>query len=373
MNTTELSRKSERLMSLDVLRGFDMLWIIGGGALIVQLSQLESLSFLKPLATQMSHVDFEGFRFYDLIFPLFMFISGATIPYALLSKREKGIPVKKLQMLVLKRALILVILGVLYNGALQKGFANLRFASVLGQIGIAYLIGATIVLQSKSAGSHILWLIFIVILISVLQLFIPVPGYGAGWFDPVKGMNAYIDQKFLPGRIGSETYDRLGILCIISASMLVLSGYFTGRLLRFSKMSGSRKTLWMSSAGTLLILISLILSPVYPIIKNLWTMPFNFLSAGISLNLLAGFYYVIDVKKTGGKFFPKILFFFQVIGLNSITIYMATRIIPFREISKFFTGWLVEPFGGWIIILGAIAIEWYFLYFLYQKKIFLKV
>ena len=104
-----LSGKSERLMSLDVLRGFDMFWIIGGASLIIQLSQLESLSFLKPLAIQMTHVEFEGFRFYDLIFPLFMFISGVTIPYSLLSKREKGVPVKKLQMHVIKRALILVI------------------------------------------------------------------------------------------------------------------------------------------------------------------------------------------------------------------------------------------------------------------------
>lgn len=82
---------------------------------------------------------------------------------------------------------------------------------------------------------------------------------------------------------------------------------------------------------------------------------------------------MIDVKKIGGKVFSKILFFFQVIGLNSITIYMATRIIPFREVSRFFTGWLVAPLGEWIIILGAIVIEWYFLYFLYQKRIFLKV
>ncbi len=368
-----LSGKSERLMSLDVLRGFDMFWIIGGASLIIQLSQLESLSFLKPLAIQMTHVEFEGFRFYDLIFPLFMFISGVTIPYSLLSKREKGVPVKKLQMHVIKRALILVIFGILYNGALQKGFADLRYASVLGLIGVAYLIGATIVLQSKSIRTHVLWLAFIVILISTLQLFIPVPGYGAGWFDPVKGINAYLDQKLLPGRLVSGTFDRLGIVCMVSASMLILSGYFAGRLLRFSKLSGSRKALWMSAAGALLILIALILSPVYPIIKNLWTMTFNFLSAGISLILLALFYYVIDVKKIGGKVFSKILFFFQVIGLNSITIYMATRIIPFREVSRFFTGWLVAPLGEWIIILGAIVIEWYFLYFLYQKRIFLKV
>ncbi|WP_372932368.1 acyltransferase family protein [Mariniphaga sediminis] len=367
------SVKSERLMSLDVLRGFDMFWIIGGGALVVSLSKLNALSFLEPVAIQMRHVDFEGFRFWDLIFPLFMFISGVTIPFAILSKVEKGISKKSLQFRIVKRALILVILGLLYNGTLQKGFADMRFASVLGQIGLAYFIGATIVLQAKSVKVHALWLLVILAFISVLQLFVPVPGYGAGWFDPVKGMNAYVDQMLLPGRLSVGTYDRLGVLCIISASVLVLMGYFAGRLLRQPNITPNRKALYLLGTGVLFILFALVLAPVYPVVKSFWTTTFNFLTAGISLVLLAVFYYVIDVRKLRGRVFSHVLFFFKVIGLNSITIYMAARILPFREISGFFTGWLVEPAGTWIMIAGAITLEWLLLYYLYQQKIFLKV
>lgn len=360
-------------MSLDVLRGFDMFWIIGGGALVVSLSKLNALSFLEPVAIQMRHVDFEGFRFWDLIFPLFMFISGVTIPFAILSKVEKGISKKSLQFRIVKRAFILVILGLLYNGTLQKGFADMRFASVLGQIGLAYFIGATIVLQAKSVKVHALWLLVILAFISVLQLFVPVPGYGAGWFDPVKGMNAYVDQLLLPGRLSVGTYDRLGVLCIISASVLVLMGYFAGRLLRHQSITPNRKVLYLLGTGILFILFALVLAPVYPVVKSFWTTTFNFLTAGISMVLLAVFYYVIDVRKLRGRVFSQVLFFFKVIGLNSITIYMAARILPFREISGFFTGWLVEPAGAWIMIAGAITLEWLLLYYLYQQKIFLKV
>src|SRR5674476_702030 len=82
----------ERLQSLDVLRGFDMLWIIGGGSLIVALAEVTKWGWLQVIAGQLEHVEWAGFHFEDLIFPLFMFISGVAIPFALISKLEKKIP-----------------------------------------------------------------------------------------------------------------------------------------------------------------------------------------------------------------------------------------------------------------------------------------
>ncbi len=365
--------RSERLQSLDVLRGFDMFWIIGGGALIIYLSRLESFGWLEPIAAQMRHPEFEGFTFWDLIFPLFMFISGVTIPYAILSKVEKGAKKGSLQLKIFKRALLLVLFGILYNGTLQKGFADIRYASVLGQIGIAYLIGASIALNTKKWQIQVAWLLFITLFVTTLHLFIPVPGYGAGVFTPEGSMNAWVDQHFLPGTLSPGAYDRLGIICIISAAFLVLAGFFAGKILRSNQNSGSKKTLIFLISGILLILLGILLNPVYPIIKVIWTMSFNFLTLGISLVLLAIFYYVIDVRKTGGKIGSSLFFFFKVIGLNSITIYMGARIIPFRDISKFFTGWLMSPLGDWVMILGALILEWLLLYYLYKKKIFLRV
>lgn len=365
--------RSERLKSLDILRGFDMFWIIGGGSLIVYLSRIESLSWLEPLAEQMKHPEWIGFTFWDIIFPLFMLISGVTIPYAILSKKEKGVKTGLLQYKILKRAIILFVLGLLYNGLLQKTIVDVRFASVLGQIGFAYLIGASIILHSKNQKMIIFWLVLITLLVTALHLLIPVPGHGAGHFVPEKTMNAWIDQHFLPGKLSPGPYDRLGILCIISASFLVVTGYFAGSLIRNKKEEPTKKALILAGSGIAFIVIALVFAPVYPIIKVIWTMSFNFLTAGISLFLLAVFYYFIDVKSIKGHFISKIGLFFKVIGLNSITIYMAARIIPFRDISCFFTGWLIEPVGEWIIVAGIISVEWVLLYFLYKKNIFLKV
>lgn len=365
--------KYERLQSLDILRGFDMFWIIGGSTLVITLAKYDSLSWLQPLAEQMHHVSWEGFRFMDLIFPLFMFISGVAIPYAIGSKIDKGISKSLLQWKIIKRGLILVLFGILYNGALQKGFENLRYASVLGQIGLAYLFAATIFLHTKSIKARVLWLLGILLIITFLQLFIPVPEHGYGYLLPDRGINAWLDQLLLPGRLHGETYDPEGILCIVSATTVTLMGALTGSLLKTGSYSQLRKSLMLLISGVFLIILAVLLSPFYPVIKKVWTVTFNLLTAGISAVLLSIFYYFTDVKKCSGRICCKVSFFFKVIGLNSITIYMASRIIPFKNISMFFTGWLATYFGEWIIVIGIIFIEWILLYYLYRKNVFLRV
>ena len=119
-----------RLHSLDALRGFDMFWIIGGGELFQALARCYPNKGLQTIAEQMEHVPWAGFHFYDLIFPLFMFISGATIPIAILARLENGAPKKDLILKIARRSAILVILGIIFNGTLRDGFGNARYASV---------------------------------------------------------------------------------------------------------------------------------------------------------------------------------------------------------------------------------------------------
>ena len=364
---------TERLESLDVLRGFDMLWIIGGGSLIISLAKTTEWSWLQPLAEQMRHVKWEGFHFEDLIFPMFMFISGVAIPYAINSKVEKGVERKPLFIKILKRGIILVLLGILYNGALEKGFTNLRVASVLGQIGLGYLFAATINLYTKSFNARLYWLLGILGGIAILQLAVPVPGFGAGALSPEGGINAWIDQLFLPGRLHGVTFDPEGLLCTVSAISVTLMGSLAGSILRDGKPANTRKSIILAVSGAVLVSVAVLVSPFYPIIKAAWTVPFNLLTAGISSMLLSLFYFTIDVKPKTNKIVQYKLLFFKVIGMNSITIYLATRILNFTQVSRFFTGWLAAPLGDWIIILGAIALEWLLLYYLYKKKIFLRV
>ena len=140
----------ERLHSLDALRGFDMFWIVGGGALIGALAKATDWNWLHVLAEQTHHVEWNGFRAWDLIFPLFMFISGVAIPYAITSKQEKGIIRTVLIRKITRRMLLLVAFGLVYNGVLQNGFPGMRAASVLAQIGISYFFASLIVLYTSS-------------------------------------------------------------------------------------------------------------------------------------------------------------------------------------------------------------------------------
>jgi predicted acyltransferase len=369
-------KQPERLQSLDVLRGFDMLWIIGGGSLIIALAKATNWGWLEVIAGQMHHVSWAGFHFEDLIFPMFMFISGVAIPYAVTAKVEQGVNRKLLFNKILKRGILLVIFGIIYNGNLRRdfeGFSDMRIASVLGQIGLGYLFAATIVLYTKSFKTRVAWLIGIMSGIAILQLAIPVPGYGAGLLDPVGGMNAWLDRILMPGRLHGETFDPEGILCIGSAVSVTLMGALAGSVLRDGAPASKKKAATLAVAGAVLVTVALILSPVYPIIKAAWTVPFNMLAAGISTMLLSLFYFSIDVKEWNKGVMSYIVLFFKVIGMNSITIYIGRSIIDFDHASQFFLGFLSAPMGEWIIILGAIVIEWMVLYYLYQKKIFLRV
>ena len=362
-----------RLLSLDALRGFDMLWIIGGSGIINALAKNSDAGWLKALDLQMTHVTWNGFHFYDLIFPLFMFIAGIAIPFSVKAALSKNVPRKSLFLKVLRRMIILVILGILYNGVFKDGFENARYASVLGQIGIAYFFASVIFIYSKSFKANMYWLAGILLGVSTLQLFVPVPGFGAGVFTPEGSMNGYIDRLYLPGRLAyfNGIFDALGILSVVSAIGITLMGIAAGKILQNSSYSEYRKTGLLAGIGLISILVALALSPVYPIIKVCWTTTYNFLAGGISFILIALFYLIIDVWG-----YQKWSFFFRIIGMNSIFIYLFGRIVPVGIITGFFVGWLIKPLGGFGEVLGAIfivAAEWLLLWFMYKKKVFVKV
>jgi len=361
----------QRLLSLDTLRGFDMFWIIGGDILFKALGQQTNWLWAKAIATNMNHAEWQGFYGFDLIFPLFMFISGVAIPYALFSKLEKGTSKKTIYPKIFKRAFILIILGIIYNGGLNFQFENLRIASVLGQIGIAYLIASIIAINFRKFNSIMFWIIGILLGYTFLQLFVPVPEYGAGILTPEGSINSYIDRMLLPGQLYGKVFDPEGLLCIISASAITLMGTLAGIILRSNISTPYQKVMIFTIAGLSLLIIALFLNNWYPIIKSIWTSTFTLLTGGISFILLALFYLVIDIWK-----YQKWTFFFRVIGLNSIAIYMAVAIIHFQATSHFLFSGFASLFGDFktiILALGLICIEWLFLYFLYKKNIFIKI
>jgi len=368
-------KKQERLVSLDALRGFDMLWIAGGESLMVALAALTGWPALQWAAGQMEHVAWEGFRFYDNIFPLFLFIAGISMPFSILKRKQRGEDMRKIYLHLFQRLFLLILLGLIYNGIFRLNFEHQRYASVLARIGIAWFFAAVIVLNTSIRG-QVLWFFGILLAYWAVMKLVPVPGFGAGILTPEGNLSAFIDQKFLPGRLCCYEFgDNEGILSTFPAICTALMGALTGHLLisKNNKLNGLKKALIILAAGVVSMAVAKLWSLNFPIIKNLWTSSFVLFAGGLSLLMFGTFYLIIDVWG-----FKKWTFPFVVIGMNSITIYLLNSgIIDFEQMGKYFFGGLANHFSELVqpvvLISGIILCMWTFLYILYRNKIFLKV
>jgi len=364
---------NSRLRSLDALRGFDMFWIVGGEVLVSKLAHFTEWTWLNSLEKELHHVPWEGFLFYDFIFPLFLFLAGVALPYSIGRKLESGTAKWKLLVSVGKRVALLVLLGIVYNGGLALApLAETRICSVLGFIGIAYGLAAVIFLYSKPR-TMVAWAVGILLGYSAALSWIPVPDIGAGVFTPQGNLAAYIDQELFSWRLYQPTYDPQGLLPTLAATATALMGALTGHFLRNVNLSKLRKGLIMLAVGVLTLGLAHLWGSFEPIIKNMWTSSFMLLCAGWSLIFLSVFYLIIDVLGVW-----RWSFFFIVIGMNPILIYLATRMIPLQHTSGFIFNGMIQkffepPMHAWLGALAYVLTWWIILLYLHRKKCFLSV
>ncbi|PAW94428.1 DUF5009 domain-containing protein [Mucilaginibacter sp. MD40] len=363
----------ERLYSLDALRGFDMFWIIGGEEIFHTLAKVTGSPFWKALSVQFTHPDWNGFHAYDLIFPLFLFLAGVATPYSVGRELEKGATKGQLVWRVVKRAIILILLGLLVNNSLKelKPISEIRFASVLGRIGLAYMFANFIYLFANRKWQFAWFWIFIIGYWLILK-FAAAPGFAPGDLTMQGNFASYVDRLLLPGRLYLKIHDPEGLFSTIPAISTGLLGILAGSLLKTGHQHKGRKAFILAAAGVIFIVIAQIWNLDFPVNKNLWTSSFVMQVGGLSLLLLALFYYIIDVL--GYKSWA---FYFKVIGMNSILIYISSKFINWNYATAGFFGWLGQLVGDpWNIVVMAICfvmVKWAMLYFLYRKKAFLKV
>lgn len=364
---------AKRLHSLDALRGFDMFWIMGGERIFHALSKTTDAPFWKSLSHQFSHPDWHGFRVYDLIFPLFLFIAGVATPFSVGSQLQKGVPQKELLWRVVKRGLLLVLLGIIYNNHLTiKPIAEIRFPSVLGRIGLAYMF-ANIIYIYASRKAQIGWFAGLLLGYWLVLMFTSAPGFAPGDLSIEGNFASYVDRIILPGKLNATgLHDPEGLFSTIPAIATGLLGIFAGTFLKNERFTGTQKTLRLAVAGIACLLLAQLWNLVFPINKNLWTSSFVLHVGGLSLLLLSLFYFIIDVKG-----YRKWAFFFTVIGMNSILIYMSGRFIDWKYTTNAFFEWLLQLTGEpWNLVVFAfcvVLVKWSFLYFMYKEKVFLKV
>jgi len=387
---------SARLVSLDALRGFDMLWIMGLDEVLRSLVAASGNASLGWIPQQLEHLEWEGFHFYDLIFPLFLFLIGVAIPYSLGKRLARGDSRARIYGHILARVAILVVLGMMVNGNLltyDPSQFELSY-SVLQMLALGYLVAAVLFLNLPLRGQVIATALMLVGYWALLA-FVPGPGHEMGKFQSGCNLGDWVTDYLVgPWRWQGQEVQVGWILGILGHASTAMLGVFAGELLRSSQ-PDVRKIQWLVGLGIGCLLAGVFWCgwvaqawryvtlfgvnwadwPVwFPIIKRRWTSTYVLYAGGWSYLLLALFYLMIDVWKLRGW-----ALVFVVIGSNSIFAYICWQLghRALRQAGEVFVGGL-KPYVGpaWyeaIAWAGASAALWLLLWWLYRNRTFIRV
>ncbi len=354
-----------RVLAVDALRGFDMFWIIQGKEVIVSLLILVMGNIPPWLQYHFSHPEWEGFSAWDIIMPLFLFITGVTIPFSM----EKYISGQgnrwRFYMRLFRRFLLLWILGMLVQGNLLAFDINKLhlFSNTLQAIAVGYLV-SSLVLLYVPFQFHVLVTLGLLVVYWVWMMFIPLPGVGTGVLQPEQNWAMYIDELIL-GRFRDGTH-YTWILSSLGFSATVMLGTHAGYILR--KVQSRWKVFWSYIiVGILCLFLGWLWSWHFPIIKHIWSSSMVLWSGGWCFLLLALFYLIMEIGGIAKWAFP-----FIIIGSNAIIAYIGA---PFLKEGIL---WLLGDKTPLFVIkhivpLTVLVITWLILYFLYRKKWFLRV
>jgi predicted acyltransferase len=400
----------QRLMSLDALRGFDMFWIIGADALVTALDRMaqaggHATGILGFIARQLEHADWEGFHFEDLIFPLFVFMAGISIVFSLsktIRQEGRAAAVKR----VVRRGTLLFVIGIYYSGGFTNPWPDMRLMGVLNRIALAYFFAGLMFcffsLRTMIAiGVAVLigyWGLLAFVPIRNIQLekktleqvaqkrnvpFDPKAEFYAttdrvtGHYEHGLNLPNHIDFEYLPGRLYDTYFDPEGILSTLPAVVTCLLGVFAGLFLLNPSFNDQQKVVCLIAAGLVLAALGWAWSPAFPVIKKIWTSSYVLVAGGYSALLLGLFYWMVDVCKWQAWCRP-----FVWMGMNSITIYLTANILGgFGKLSRRFAGGDIQDFfnrqfagsGDLLMALVGLFLAFWFVRFLYRRKIFLRL
>jgi predicted acyltransferase len=365
-----------RMLSLDVFRGLT----IAGMILVNNAGNWNAV--YGPL----KHADWHGWTMTDLVFPFFLFIVGVSLTLSFAKRIARGDTRAALFGQVIRRSLIIFLLGLLLAGFPYFDFSKIRIPGVLQRIAICYLCAAVIYLTTR-LRAQIAWALGLLAIYWLLMVAVPVPGYGAGVLTPEGSFEAYIDSMLLSGHTyQARPWDPEGTVSTLPAIATALFGVLTGHWLRAAQSAGMR-TLGLLGGGAVGVAVGLLMDIWLPINKNIWTSSYCVFTAGMALLFLGACYWIVDVQ--GWKWWTKP---FVVFGSNAITVYVLSGLvgksmIVFKTLDAtgkevliknyLYETWfapLASPINAsliWAIcyVLIWLGIMWIF----YWRKIFLKV
>jgi predicted acyltransferase len=371
---------TERLGSLDVLRGFDLFCLVFFQPVFMALARVMDVPWLNAITTQFEHVQWEGFAFWDIIMPLFMFMAGASMPFAFAKYLSNGGKVS-LYKRILKRVVLLWIFGMMCQGNLLALDPDkiYFYSNTLQAIAMGYLISAILLLNFKLRGQIIITS-GLLVTYWLLLTFVRADGFGGGNFTPDQNLAEFIDRIVL-GRFRdraevTETgldfgnYRYTWILSSLNFGVTVMTGVFAGHIMK-SGLPKLKKVQWLVIGGVAMMVAGQIWGLHMPVIKKIWTSSMTLYSSGICFLLMALFYYLIDYRNYG-----KYLNWLKIYGMNSILAYMLFSILKLDGVSRSLLFGMEQYMGAYypvLIRLANVSIIFFILWVMYRQKKFLKV
>lgn len=362
-----------RLRSIDALRGLDMSLILGGREVILGLVGLfASEPAMAALDRQFHHPEWNGFTLYDLIFPLFLFLAGASMPISMEKRLAAGATRAALTRHALRRGAVLVLFGAIYNGLLGLDFERVRYASVLGRIGLAWMVAALLwihlprravaVAGVALAAGH-----------GLALLLVTAPGLGLEGpsLAPGETIGGWIDRQLVPGQLYKGVRDPEGLFGVLPATATALLGALAGTWLSDPGRAPGRRIGGLVAMGSQCLVLGWLFDALgLPINKNLWTASFVLWAGGWSFLLLAVFHWIFDVVRM-----DRLAMVFTVIGANAILAYMMNAFISWQSVAEL----LLSKGIGYgkiheaLLPLAGLVLLWLLLAVLYRRRIFLRV
>jgi predicted acyltransferase len=358
-----------RVTSIDFFRGFTMFLLAGEATELYGQLEKSQIGVVKFLGIQLSHHEWHGLHFWDLIQPFFMFIVGVAIPFAVANRLKKGDSIQTITRHAIKRSCLLLFLGwALYFA--DAGKLVFRFQNVLAQLSVTYLVAFLI--RNKSFKFQIVFTLVILLLIDLAYRYFPVEGFNHPWVN-FENLGAWFNNMIE----GVDKASEWATLNFVSTTAHTVWGVLCGKLLMSDKPAG-KKIHQLALAGVSALLIGYTLDGlnITPIIKKIATSSFVFASGGWAILVLCFCYWLIDVQ----KLFVKGSKMFIIVGMNSIFIYLFFSIggasLLHRVVAPFSSlllSWGGEKTVGIITSLGIWAIMWYMCYWLYKNKVFIRI
>jgi predicted acyltransferase len=381
-----------------------MFWIIGGEELARALQPLSDGVLVTALTTQLRHVEWEGFRFFDAIFPLFLFLVGVSIVLSL--DRVKGTMGRGAALgRIARRTLLLLVVGVFYYGGVARAWPDVQLLGVLPRIALCYLCAASLYVLVPRKGIVIAAGLCLVGYWALL-VWVPFPdvslkhgtigkrgsqaefkppavllagttGTVRGTFEEGRNLTHYVDYRLLPGKKRNLNYTNEGLLSTIPAVATTLFGIMAGWLLTSARWTGRQKVAWLVGAGAAGVALGLLWGLEFPIIKRLWTSSFCLVASGFSAMILGVFYLVVDVWRWQRWCAP-----FLWIGSNALFVYLAVNLVDFDAIAARLVGGDVKAFleqrvaqgvGGLMVAAVGLLLPVLIVRFLHQRKIFIRI